>query len=108
MKPVEFPQQNVVFAKDQPEYLPLPAFKTHDGEVTSCWGMTWRERLRVLLTGRIYISNLTFNHPLQPQIVTTVPPEPPTHKCGVCESVGNPDPIRGCLRCGCDNMEPIQ
>ena len=27
MKPVEFPGVNVVFAKDQPEYVPLPAMK---------------------------------------------------------------------------------
>ena len=27
MKPVEFPGVNVVFAKDQPEYMPLPAMK---------------------------------------------------------------------------------
>lgn len=25
MKPVGFPEQNTVFAKDQPEYVPLPA-----------------------------------------------------------------------------------
>lgn len=27
MKPIEFPGVNVVFAKDQPEYMPLPAMK---------------------------------------------------------------------------------
>jgi hypothetical protein len=74
MTPIEFPEQNVVYAKDQPEYLPLPAHKTADGEVTSCWGMTWRERLRVLFTGRIYFSSLTFNGPLQPQRVSVDPP----------------------------------
>ena len=30
MKPVEFPGVNVVFAKDQPEYVPLPAMKVPD------------------------------------------------------------------------------
>jgi hypothetical protein len=30
MKPVEFPGVNVVFAKDQPEYMPLPAMKIHN------------------------------------------------------------------------------
>lgn len=74
MTPVEFPESNVVYAKDQPEYLPLPAYRTPDGDVTSCWGMTWRERLCVLLTGRIYVSNLTFNGPLQPQRVSVEPP----------------------------------
>jgi len=27
MKPVEFEHQNIVFAKDQPEYQPLPALR---------------------------------------------------------------------------------
>lgn len=67
MKPIEFPEQNVIFAKDQPEYLPLPAHKTADGEVISCWSLTLRERLKVLLRGQIWWSVLTFNQPLQPQ-----------------------------------------
>lgn len=74
MKPVEFPEQNVVYAKDQPEYLPLPAHRSPEGQVTSCWQMDWRERLRVLLSGKVYVSLLTFNGPLQPQIVSTLPP----------------------------------
>lgn len=75
MKPIEFPQQNVVYAKDQPEYLPLPAYRTPDGEeVTACWGMTWRERFRVLLTGHVYVTLLTFGKPLTPSIVSTEPP----------------------------------
>ena len=67
MKPIEFPEQNVVFAKDQPEYLPLPVHKTPDGMVISCWALTWRERFKMLLTGRMWWSVLTFNQPLQPQ-----------------------------------------
>lgn len=107
MKPIEFPQQNYVYAKDQPEYLPLPVYRTADGEVTSCWGLTWRERLRVLFTGRIYFSVLTFNSPLQPQIASTEPPEQPTHRCTMCGSVGTPDDVVGCKRCGFDEMTPI-
>jgi hypothetical protein len=57
---------NGTYAKDQPEYLPLPAHRAADGTVTSCWSLTWRERLQVLRTGRLYISMLTFGEPLQP------------------------------------------
>jgi len=75
MKPIEFAEQNIVYAKDQPEYLPLPAYRTPDGmEATACWGMTWRERIRVLLTGRVYVTLLTFGGPLTPSIVSTRPP----------------------------------
>jgi len=69
MKPIEFEGSNCVFAKDQTEYLPLPAFKNNSevGEVVSCWQLTWIERLKVLLRGRFYFSVWTFNKPLQPQ-----------------------------------------
>lgn len=70
MKPIEFPQQNTVIAKDQPPYMPLPAFRSEDGEVTACWGMDWRERLRVLVTGRVYVTLLTFNRPVTPSRVS--------------------------------------
>lgn len=66
---IEFPEQNVVYAKDQPEYNPLPAHKTYNaqGEIICCWQLTWRERLHLLLTGRIWHHILTFNQALQPQ-----------------------------------------
>lgn len=67
MKIIEFKGCNVTYAQDQPEYLPLPAHKTADGEVTSCWGLSFFERLKVALIGRIWLNILTFNRPLQPQ-----------------------------------------
>jgi len=70
MKPAKFKEQNMVYAEDQPEYLPLPVFKTQEGEVVSCWRLSFWERLIVLFAGRVWLSNLTFNHPLQPQFIT--------------------------------------
>ena len=67
MKPVNFKEANVVFAENQKEYLPLPTHKTEDGIVTSCWKFSFIEKLRVLFCGRIYLSTMTFNKPLQPQ-----------------------------------------
>ena len=66
MKIIKFKECNVTYAENQPEYLPLPAHKSDDGRVTSCWGLSFFERLRVALTGRIYLQILTFNKPLQP------------------------------------------
>ncbi len=66
MKIIKFKECNVTYAENQPEYLPLPAHKTSDGKVTSCWGLSFFERLKVAVTGRIYLSVLTFNQPLQP------------------------------------------
>lgn len=70
MKPIEFPEQNVVFAKDQPQYLPLPAFRDSndpEGVVVTCWGLSFLERLRLAVTGKLYFSQMTFGQPLQPQ-----------------------------------------
>ena len=51
MKPVEFAGVNVVFAKDQPEYVPLPAMKVPNDP-------------------QGLMSVLTFNKPLQPVLLT--------------------------------------
>ena len=69
MQPVEFKGSNVVIAKDQPEYLPLPALVIDDRTI-SCWHLTWWERLKVLASGRLWLSQLNFGRPLQPQLPT--------------------------------------
>ncbi len=68
MKPVEFKHQTIVFAKNQPEYQPLPALiiDTPSGEVISCWKLTLKERLKVLIFGRVWMSLMSFNKPLTP------------------------------------------
>ena len=55
-----------VYAKDQPEYVPLPARVDKNGTVVTCWKLTWRERLTVFFRGTIFMTLLTFNRPLQP------------------------------------------
>ena len=78
MKLIEFPEQTVVFAKDQPEYLPLPAHHFADdqyGRIACCWWLSWRERARVLWTGLVWHEVLTFNDPLQPQKLSTAKPD---------------------------------
>jgi len=70
MQLVEFPEQTVVYAKDQPEYNPLPAHRvpgSDTGEIICCWKLSWRERLRVLWRGVVWHHILTFHQPLQPQ-----------------------------------------
>lgn len=66
MTPVKFDGVNVVYAENQPEYFPLPGYRKPNGEFTTCWKLTWRERLRVLFHGRFWLNVLTFNNPLQP------------------------------------------
>ena len=66
MRPVGFKESNVTFAKDQPQYNPLPAHRTEDGRVTSCWTMTFLQRVVFLFRGKFYLTMSTFNQPLQP------------------------------------------
>jgi hypothetical protein len=75
MKPIAFEGHNVVYAKDQPEYLPLPVLKTVDGLVISCWSLSFAERVKVFFSGKIYFMTLTFNKPLQPQRPSVDMPE---------------------------------
>jgi len=70
MTPIEFPEHTIVLAKDQPEYQPLPVF--NDGQqMISCWKLTLRERLTLLFTGKLWLRQLTFGGPLQPQLPQT-------------------------------------
>jgi len=70
MKPIDFREANVVFAENQPQYLPLPVYmKINDskGRVVSCWKLSLWERWCLLVTGRLWLSVTTFNNALQPQ-----------------------------------------
>lgn len=78
MELVSFPEQTDVIAKDQPQYRPLPAHVVNgdpEGRITCCWQLSWRERLKVLWTGLIWHQVLTFNSPLQPQLLLVDKPE---------------------------------
>lgn len=74
MKPIKFKEQNVEFAKDQPQYTPLPAFRdisNKEGKIIFCMKLNFVEKIRILFTGRIWVSLLTFNKPLTPSYFTT-------------------------------------
>ncbi len=68
MTPIKFPEQNAGYGESQPEYLSLPVHRSGDdcGMVTSCWELSWRERLELLLTGRLWIRQMTMHKLLQP------------------------------------------
>ena len=55
----------VVIAKNQPQYIPLPA-NVRPPYVETLWHLTLLERLTILLTGRIHLTIKTFGQPLQP------------------------------------------
>ena len=77
--PEGIPGKAVIFAKDQPQYRPLPArLQRLDATpsvggstaVYTRWRLTLRERLAVLFLGRnIDIEMMTFDRSLQPMQV---------------------------------------
>ena len=65
--PVDFPQSNNVWrgwdgTEDRAQVLDLPVYRDWN-ESISCWKLTWRERLAVLLTGRVWFHVLRDVHP---------------------------------------------
>lgn len=69
MKPIYFKEHTVVLAKYQKQYVDLPAWKGEDGEVICLMKCTFLERIRILLTGKIWYRQLTFNNTFQPIIL---------------------------------------
>lgn len=64
----------VVYAKNQPEYIPLPAVRGTDGSIVTRWRCSLWERFRILLTGDVYHSQLTYGQQLQPVKLETIAP----------------------------------
>lgn len=85
MNPVEpkIPEGSrlVTFAKDQPQYFPLPASIDSDGVVQTEWELTEEELEQLLQGGRIRLTILTFNGPLQPVKLEVLEPD-----CGMRDS----------------------
>ncbi|HEY6244561.1 MAG TPA: hypothetical protein VIX17_11465 [Pyrinomonadaceae bacterium] len=65
----------VVYAADQPQYRPLPAFKCLDGKILTRWQMSEAEKKLICEQGYIYLAVSTFNEPLQPVMLAATPPD---------------------------------
>lgn len=72
----------LVFAKDQPEYISLPAVINSEGDVTTEWEPTAEELKRLLEGGRLKITVKTFDpligqrgHYLQPLMISVLEPD---------------------------------
>jgi hypothetical protein len=73
MKPIRFEGQTVELQKPpgmtDEECGSLPILRL-DGTCISCWQMTWKERLKALLTGRVWLGVLSGH--TQPPVYVTV------------------------------------
>lgn len=77
MKGIEFKEQNVVFAKDQKEYAPLPAHGQHNGIVTFCMELTPAEVKKIRERAYVDLTVMNFNRAVQPMSLWTAKPEFP-------------------------------
>jgi hypothetical protein len=59
--------------RQQDTYRPLPSVHLPDGKVITRWSPTPEERRRILEGEDVYLTVLTFNKPIQPQLVTIGP-----------------------------------
>lgn len=79
MRPVEFPQQTMVLAKDQPQYDPLPIhYDPKLGACIGCFELTDEERAAIAAGAPLWLWQYTFGRPFQPVVITTDNPWPTT------------------------------
>lgn len=64
----------VVYAKDKPEYQPLPTFRT-DKAVLSRWKLTDAERRYIAEGGDLFICMMNFGGPLLPILPIAADPD---------------------------------
>ena len=64
-----------VLAKDQPQYLPLPCFRTPEGRVVTAWQPSPEELVALNRGELIYLQVATFNHKFHPVKLTVGEPE---------------------------------
>ena len=72
-------KHEVVYAKDQPEYILLRCLRsnTPSGRVISRWTLTPEQRKMVAEGADVFLSLYTFGRPLQPiQLAISADPEP--------------------------------
>ncbi len=68
MKPISFKGQSTEIAKNQKEYVTLPALQLDDaeGSVIFCIKMRFWERVWLLFTGKLWCSFLMFGKDMTP------------------------------------------
>lgn len=61
MQPIKFKEVNKTYAENQPQYIPLPSYvgnalDNKEGDVVFCMGLSFKERVKILFTGRLWCS----------------------------------------------------
>lgn len=111
MNPVKFPGCNVVYGKDQENYIPLPAnFSQKTGMAITQWEFSDEEVAEIVKNKRMFIGISTFGKPLQPILPTVMqifhpgeepelPTEPEVSPTANIGTEGNESDIKLCADC---------
>jgi hypothetical protein len=67
-------QPEIILAKNQRQYLPLAVAVSGD-YVVSRWRLSFAERVKVLLSGNVFISMMNFQSPPMPLLPSVDEPE---------------------------------
>lgn len=71
MKAIKFKECNANFAENQKEYKTLPAFyDKQTGIAVSCYKLSLKETIKIILHRKVWVGIMTFNKPLQPQLLS--------------------------------------
>lgn len=70
MKPTEFEGADIVFGKNQPEYLPLPAKQINENTIMTCWELSDDDIVLLASSKKIWLGIKTFGKPLQPVLLS--------------------------------------
>lgn len=83
MKAISFKGCNLTLAENQPQYNQLPVCYQGgaEGPMTSCMKLTIKERIKMLFSGKLYITQLTFNNGFHPQSIDLKWKEPTCINC---------------------------
>jgi hypothetical protein len=92
MKPIDFPQRNLMLAEDQPEYETLPVhvdsrtIATEEGpkeipwSMTVCYELSDEEIAELIATRKLHCRQMLFGHNFQPIFISTKDPFLPENK----------------------------
>ena len=71
MEPIKFNEANVVGKGQENLYEVLPSLLFYDGDVVTCWKLSFKDILRLIFTRKLWLRVKTFNNPLQPLFMST-------------------------------------
>jgi len=72
MKPIKFKECNTTLKSNDKNIADLPALVMNDNDkiVVTCWKLSFVERIKILVTGKMWNCTMTFGKPLMPVKLT--------------------------------------